>query len=320
MEQLFNQRTDENHALTGNQLIDILGAMGIKAERKTIYDDIATLCDAGIDIRTTKSGHSNAYYLGERLFNDEELKIIADAVASSKYLTIKRSNELIKKLQTMTSDFKSPALKRSITVENRTKASNDSVYATVDKLQEAILSDREVQFTYSEYTFAEDGASGDRKKQGRHDVKRIVSPYQLVWDGDCYRLICRCAGLDKVCSYRIDRISEISVLQSERRSLSEDEEQELRRLKSGVHSEGETVEMRISFDNSLIEEVMTRFGEKIYVRRESPATFYADITTELSDDFLGWLFKLGGKAKILSPEYAADAVKDRLAQIGRLYE
>lgn len=106
MEALFRQKTDEEHPLTGNQLIDILAAEGIKAERKTIYDDIATLCDSGLNIETTKRGHSNAYYLGERLFQDEELFVLADAVASSKFLTIKKSNELIRKLQTLTSDFK----------------------------------------------------------------------------------------------------------------------------------------------------------------------------------------------------------------------
>lgn len=96
MELLFRNKTDENHPLTGNQLIEMLSADGIKAERKTIYDDIATLCDSGLNIETTKKGHSNAYYLGERLFQDEELFVLADAVASSKFLTIKKSNELIK--------------------------------------------------------------------------------------------------------------------------------------------------------------------------------------------------------------------------------
>ena len=91
MEQLFRSRTDEAHAITGNQLIDILADMGIKAERKTIYDDIATLNDAGLNIQTTKIGHSNAYYMGDRLFDEEELAAICDAVATSRFLTIKRS-------------------------------------------------------------------------------------------------------------------------------------------------------------------------------------------------------------------------------------
>lgn len=175
MEQLFNQRTDESHAITGNQLIDILGAMGIKAERKTIYDDIATLCDAGLNIETTKIGHSNAYYMGERLFTDEDLKALANAVASSKYLTIKRSNEIIKKLQTLTSEYHAPALRRSIHNENRTKTQSDAVYRAVDVLQEAILSDRCAEFTCTDNS----GEKKKRRQAGRGARDHIALPNSL---------------------------------------------------------------------------------------------------------------------------------------------
>ena len=83
IEKLFETKTDEKHTITGNRLIEILGDYGIKAERKTIYDDIKTLCDSGMDIEITKDGHSNAYYLAQRLFQDEELYVLADAVASA---------------------------------------------------------------------------------------------------------------------------------------------------------------------------------------------------------------------------------------------
>ena len=106
MKKLFETKTDEKHSLTGARLIEILGEIGIKAERKTIYDDIKTLCDSGMDIVTVKDGHSNAYYLGERTFQQEELFVLADAIASSKFLTKKKSQELIKKLQSLTSEDK----------------------------------------------------------------------------------------------------------------------------------------------------------------------------------------------------------------------
>jgi predicted DNA-binding transcriptional regulator YafY len=184
-------------------------------------------------------------------------------------------------------------------------------------LQEAILSDSEAEICYAEFS-----QSADSKKQGRRaESRRIVSPYQLVWDGCYYWIICRSAGLDKVCRFRTDRILSVTVLQSKRQSLSDDEEQELRRLKSGVlQSDAPSEELRIRFDNSLIEDVMDRFGEKTAVRQESPETFYADVNVQLTEDFWGWLFGLGEKAKILSPEYAAESARSRLEKIEKLYE
>ena len=111
MKKLFEAKTDENHSFTGAKLIEILGEIGIKAERKTIYDDIKTLCDSGMDIVTVKDGHSNAYYLGERTFQQEELFVLADAIASSRFLTKKKSQELIKKLQSLTSEYKGKQLR-----------------------------------------------------------------------------------------------------------------------------------------------------------------------------------------------------------------
>lgn len=316
MEQLFKQRTDEAHAITGNQLIEILGSMGIKAERKTIYDDIATLCDAGLNIQTTKSGHSNAYYMGDRLFDDEELKVLANTVASSKYLTIKKSNEIIKKLQTLTSEYKSPALRRSIHIENRSKSFNDAVYHTVNVVQEAILSDREVEFSCSEGTSAT-----DRKRQSKRDERITVSPYYIVWERERYYIVCWCNDREKICRYRAEKMADIALTDEKRHSLTEEEEQELRRLKSGgVLSEGSTEELRIRFDNSLIEAVYERFGDRTAIRYDSERTFYVDVTVQLSPMFWGWLFGFGDKVKILSPEYAAEIAGEKLEKIAELYK
>ena len=128
MKKLFETKTDEKHTITGNRLIEILGDYGIKAERKTIYDDIKTLCDSGMDIEITKDGHSNAYYLAQRLFQDEELYVLADAVASSRFLTQKKSKELLKKIQSLTSEHKAKDLRRMVYVSNRTKTFNEQIY------------------------------------------------------------------------------------------------------------------------------------------------------------------------------------------------
>lgn len=314
MEQLFNKRTDEDHPLTGNQLIEILGNEGIKAERKTIYDDIATLCDSGLQLETTKCGHSNAYFLADRLFQDEELFLLVDAVASSKFLTIKKSNELIKKIQSLTSDYKAKQLRRSIYVENRTKTFNESVYYSINTIQNGILNNKDISFKYFEYNL-------EKKKQLRHGGETYkVSPFQLIWENDNYYLACYCYKHEKICRYRVDRMTNVEELDRKRRELTEDEEQELRNQKS-VYSMfgGEKVNVRIQFDNSLINVVIDRFGERVICHPDSESTFYINSEVQISPTFWGWLFQFGNKAKVLAPNYVKDMAKTKLEEIAKLY-
>ena len=215
MKKLFETKTDEKHTITGNRLIEILGDYGIKAERKTIYDDIKTLCDSGMDIEITKDGHSNAYYLAQRLFQDEELYVLADAVASSRFLTQKKSKELLKKIQSLTSEHKAKDLRRMVYVSNRTKTFNEQIYYAINSIQEGIFSGLEIHFKYYEYTV-------EKRKQLRHGGEvYTVSPYSLVWENDNYYLVCYCEKHEKICRYRVDRMTQVTVTDIPRRELSE---------------------------------------------------------------------------------------------------
>ena len=315
MEQLFNKRTDENHPLTGNQLIDILKNEGIKAERKTIYDDIATLSDSGLPLETTKSGHSNAYFLADRLFQDEELFLLVDAVASSKFLTIKKSNELIGKLQKLTSDYKAKQLKRSIYVDNRTKSINESIYYSINDIQNGIFNDKDITFKYFEYNL-------EKKKQLKHGGELYtVSPYQLIWESDNYYLACYCYKHEKICRYRVDRMTAVEVIDQKRRKLTEDEEKELKNQRSVYSMYGGLEEnIRIQFHNSLINVVIDRFGEKVICHPNSENTFYVNVDVQIAPTFWGWLFQFGNKAKILAPTYVAAMAQKHLQEIADIYK
>lgn len=312
MEQLFSQRTDEAHAITGNELINILKEMGIKAERKTIYDDIATLCDAGLDIQTTKSGHSNAYYMASRQFTDEELAVLVDAVASSRFLTIKRSNELIRKLQRLTSEHKAPALRRSVHIENRTKSSNDPIFGVIDTVEEAIHSDRQVELILGE-------TSADKKRQGK---AVSVSPFLLVWENDHYYIIGRVENGEQpgLTRFRADRAADAVLSKEKRVPLSEGEELEARKLKSPLDNQGTLEEVRIRFDASLLDYVFDRFGDKVSVRSEDNGELSVDVAVQLSPSFWGWLFGFGEKARIVSPGFVRDMAADRLSMIAARYK
>jgi predicted DNA-binding transcriptional regulator YafY len=307
MEQLFSAKTDEQHAITGGELIRILEEMGIKAERKTIYDDIATLCDAGLDIRTTKSGHSNAYYMGSRLFDDDELRILVDAVSASRFLTIKKTGELIRKLQTLTSEHRSQSLRRAVHIENRTKSANDQTYNIIDTAQEAMFLDRQIDVVVQE-------PGSDRKRQGRHIA---VSPYHVVLENERYYIIGK--SREGVIKLKTDRIAECAMLREKRETLTEDEETEARRLKLPSFSAGGEERLRIRFEASVLEEICDRFGDKAAIRADEGGCFMVEAEVRLSNEFWGWLFSLGNRAKIVSPLYAAELARERAERIADGY-
>ena len=283
MKKLFETKTDEKHTITGNRLIEILGDYGIKAERKTIYDDIKTLCDSGMDIEITKDGHSNAYYLAQRLFQDEELYVLADAVASSRFLTQKKSKELLKKIQSLTSEHKAKDLRRMVYVSNRTKTFNEQIYYAINSIQEGIFSGLEIHFKY-------------------YDV-------------------CYCEKHEKICRYRVDRMTQVTVTDIPRRELSEEEKTEVtnRQTIYGMYG-GELMTLQLQFDNKLIDVVMDRFGEKTICHKNSDNTFYINEEVQVAPTFWGWLFQFGSQAKVLGPERAVEMAKDAISDIADCYK
>ena len=285
LQNILLNETDENHKLTVNELIEKLAAHGVSVERKTVYDDIATLIDSGLDVMIEKVGHSNYYYIGSRNFQDEELLVLADAVASSKFLTKKKSDELIKKLQNLTSKYKAQQLRRMIYVGNRVKTYNEAIYYSINAIHDAIFRDRQIVFRYTEYDL-------EKKKRYRHHGEVYqVSPYYLIWENDCYYLVCYCVKHDELCRYRVDRMSGVEISTKKRRALSMGEE-ELAKELMGTYSmyggtrETVTLEMSVSLINVLID----RFGDSVHVNRVSDDKFTVKLDIQVSPTFWGWLF------------------------------
>ena len=315
MKEFFEHRTDEDHAVTGSRLIEILADNGIKAERKTIYDDIKTLCDSGMDIEIKKSGHSNAYYLGDRLFQEEELYVLADAVASCKFLTKKKSQELIRKIQNLTSDYKAGQLKRAVYVENRTKNFNEQIYYAINKIQQGIFDNKEITFKYSEF-------NPDKKVILKHNGETYrVSPYTLVWESENYYLVCYCEKHKKICRYRVDRMFSVEVSDEPRRKLSDEENEQVVNLQSiyGMYG-GKTETVTMQFDNSLANAVIDRFGAKAHTRRNTENTLCLTEDVQIAPTFWGWFFQFGDKAKILAPENVVEQAKEEIRKLADIYK
>ena len=316
MKNLFERKSDEEHPITGVKIIDILAEQNIKCERKTVYDDIDTLKNSGMDLLTTKVGHSNAYYLGERLFQEEELYVLVDSVASSRFLTIKKSNELIEKLMTLTSEFKAPKLRRSFFIRNRSKTVNEQIYYCINAINEGINEDKDIEFKYYEYT-------PEKKKQLRHGGEVYhVSPYYLVCNDNNYYLICYNYKYEQISYFRVDRMTKVEITDQKRRVLSDAEEALAKEQRYAVFDmyPGEAVTAEIRFDNSLINAVIDRFTERVVIDKIDDNSFKVTVDVQLSPTFYGWLFTFGDKAEVLYPKSAVDQAKEMIDGIKKLYE
>ena len=200
---LLRRETDETHGLTVQQMIDELARRDVRAERKSIYDDLQTLTDYGMDIVKLRSGHSCSYALVHRDFELPELKLLVDAVQSSKFLSARKSRELIRKLEGLASRYEAQSLQRQVYVAGRVKSMNESIYYTIDQLHAAISADRQVSFLYGQWTV-------DKTVCYRRNGQRYrVSPYALVWDSENYYLVAYEEEAGAIRHYRADKMASL---------------------------------------------------------------------------------------------------------------
>ena len=203
---IFSEETDDNHSLTMPQIIDKLSACGVNADRKTLYLDFEELRHFGLDIIAVKEGRECFYHLGNRDFELPELKLLVDSVQSAKFITDKKSKELIKKLEALVSKYEGKQLHRQVVISGRIKTMNESIYYNVDKLHEAIGADAQIRFKYYQWNV-------EKKMELRKDGAWYqISPWGLMWDDENYYLVGYDAEDDKIKHYRVDKMLRISVV------------------------------------------------------------------------------------------------------------
>ncbi len=200
------EKTDTEHSLTVPDLINELKKYDINAERKSIYNDIDSLKSYGIDIRCKKS-KTYSYYVADRTFELAELKLLADAVASSKFITERKSKDLIRKISSLASSYEALQLKRQVYVADRVKTMNEKIYSNVDSIHLAVAMHRQISFKYFEFTV-------DKKKRYRNNgEKYTASPYALTWQDENYYLIADCEKHEGVSHFRVDKMEDIEILE-----------------------------------------------------------------------------------------------------------
>ena len=308
------EETDDEHGLTMPQLITRLQEEGIDAERKAVYDDLDTLASYGIDIVVRRGRHTE-YAIGARLFELPELLLLIDAVQSSRFLTRRKSDVLIGKLQKFTSLHNRKLLDKSMHVEGRIKAQNESIYYNIDTIQEAIRNKKKIIFYYLEYGI-------DRKQVLRREGRQYKeNPVDLIYKDDFYYLVTYNDVHADFVRYRIDRMVNISETDEPRTRNDEIKNFDIEKFAAQAFGMfgGDATHTVLSIDRSVIGPIIDRFGKDVLIYKIDDTTAQVHVSILKSNVFYGWLAQFGRAIVIKSPESLALEYKDYLQDIAMLY-
>lgn len=311
------KKTDEYNPISVGELVDYLASNGIKAERKSVYDDLDALERFGYDI-IRKNGKNGGVYLGAREFELPEIKLLVDAVQSSKFISESKSGRLIEKLAKLAGGDQAAILKRQVTYYGKVKTRNENVFISIDKIHTAMAENRMISFLYYAY-IVEDGKI---KKVCRHEGKKYcASPWTLTWDNEFYYMLAYDESSEMIKHFRVDKMADISILHKERRGKEAFGSSGISGYTNSVFSMfgGADENVRISCDNSLIGAVVDRYGSDLAILKESDERFIFTAKVKVSPQFFAWVFSFGKGMKILSPENVVEQMKAYLKETSQIY-
>ncbi|MDO4494022.1 MAG: WYL domain-containing protein [Clostridia bacterium] len=319
IEHYLASHTDEDHGVSVKDLIEYLGTMDIKATRKTIYDDIRTLFDLGMDIVTDKSGREDRYKLVGREFELHELKLLADSVASARFISENKSHELVTKLGKLTSERNASQLRRDTILSGRVKTMDVRTTTTmynVDKLHSALLEGNPIRFRYWQWSL-------DKEPELRHGGSFYHQlPHALLWEDENYYLITTDPAENKRKNFRVDKMRDIELLPSESwpkefpRKLDD-----LPQYSNGMFGMygGDMVNVQLECENGMIGIILDRFGRDTLIRTVDDGHFCAHVSVVPSDQFIGWVVAIGGGVRIVSPSAVVEKMQKTIARLAAQY-
>lgn len=303
--ELLYKTTDEENPISTVGIMEHLEEKGFSIDRKTLASDIKILTDMEYDIVTIKSS-PNKYFWGSRNFEIPELKMLIDAVSSSRFITKKKSEELIQKIALLAGDAQYDQMNRHIVATSRAKSDNKKIYYIVDTITDAINQKKKIQFKYTEY-------NADKEKVFRHDGEiYTLSPYVLYWNEDYYYVVGYSDKRECVTAFRVDRLYNPKVI---------DEKAALKPKGFNVDDyankifkmfDGEDVMVELECENHLMKYIVDHYGLDIETRRNTEETFIAKVPATLSPTFYSWVFQFSGQMKIISPEKAVLKYKEMI--------
>ncbi|MBQ7433830.1 MAG: WYL domain-containing protein [Lachnospiraceae bacterium] len=312
---IFSEQTDDEHKLTMPEIISRLQAYDINADRKTLYQDFEELRVFGLDIIMEKDGRNTYYFLGSRMFELPELKLLVDSVQSAKFITNKKSAELIKKLESLTSVHQAKQLQRQVFISGRNKVANENIYYNVDQLHEAINSNAQICFHYYQWNVQKE------RELRKNGAWYQVSPWGLIWDNENYYLIGYDAQADKIKHYRVDKMLDISISSEKREGNAQFQAFNLplySKVLFGMYGGAET-RVTLEAKNSMANILIDRFGTDITLHPIDAEHFRVSVEVAVSNQFFGWIIALGDGIQITGPQSVVDQMSQLTQQLAKRY-
>lgn len=310
LQKLFLEKTDKTHYIRMQEILSFLETKGIYADRRTIYSAISILNYSGFEIEGVQEKGGYKYHHPKRLFDTNELKFLVDAIVTSKFLTKKKSKELVNKIKSLGSSFESQLLDRNVLLGNRVKSMNDKVFKNLDNIHSAIAANSQITFQYLYW-------NPQKKLVPKADKTYIVSPYAVSLTDDNYYLIAFTS--DGLRHYRIDKMQYVKITGQPREGKNFfqffDIADYSRKTFNMFGGKEETVTIKAA--NSLVGVFIDRFGEYASVRPDfdNPDNFIVRITVNVSPQFYAWLFGLGTDVTIISPVHVITGFKNMVESI-----
>lgn len=308
--QLLEESTDEKHPVSTQDIIKYLDSKGIHSERKSIYDDMECLREFGYDVLQVQSRLGGGYYLGSRDFELPELKLLVDAVQSSRFITTKKSRELIHKLEREAGKNDAGKLQRQVYVAGRVKTENESIYYSIDAIHRGIQENRQISFVYLDWNL-------QKQLVPRANGDKCVSPWALIWREENYYLAAYDSADHKIKHYRVDKMGQVTVTDKKREGVEQFSKIDITSYTNQTFGmfAGEESVVTMEFPRRLVGVVLDRFGREADLRPMSEERFRIRAKVAVSGQFFGWLAGIGAEAVIVSPDNVRERYQSWLTDI-----
>jgi len=312
---ILSEETDDEHSLTTQDIITKLAKYDVNAERKALYRDFEELKAFGLDIISEQIGRNVYYHLGHRDFELPELKLLVDSVQSAKFITEKKSKDLIKKLEALVSKYEAKHLQRQVVISGRVKTMNESIYYNVDAIHEAISSDKQIRFQYFQWTVK-------KKMELRKDgAWYVLSPWGLMWDDEYYYMLAYDAEDEMIKHYRVDKMLNIDIVDCKREGQEAFKSFDMPRYSKSLFGmfSGEQTSVTLEGTNDMVGVLIDRFGKDIMLHSIDEEHFSAIVEVAISKQFLGWVIALGENIRITAPKTVVEQIQEEAKRLCRQY-
>ena len=312
---IFLEKTDETHAITMPEIIASLKSYGIEAERKSLYSDIEHLRFYGIDIIGEQRDKAYYYHVGNRQFELAELKLLVDSVQSAKFITEKKSNALIKKIEGLASNHEASKLQRQVFVTERVKSENEQILYNIDAIHKAIAENSQIEFQYFNWNV-------EKKMELRHGGKVYVeSPWALTLSEENYYLVCFDSVDDTIKYFRVDKMLHI-----EPNGKAREGKESFNRFDIAAYAkkrfnmyDGKEMSVKLLCKNSYAGVIIDRFGRDVSLIKTDEEHFTANVNVAVSNQFLAWVLSMNDGIEIIAPSEVRDQIKSLAAELAKKY-